>query len=128
MAEYRADEAAGFPNRQPDKPDEPASRTVAFEISSELVLGCHVCGKATGTSRCGGCKAVYYCGQEHQSLDRDTHKGFCSKIKKARVRLDSQEVTLRTHVGDVDTPPNAFVEGGEGMGISFVTFQMCLFL
>jgi hypothetical protein len=110
MAEYSASEAAGLSTGQP------ASQNASFEISSELVSGCHICGKATGTSRCGGCKVVYYCGQEHQSLGRDSHKGLCSKIKKARARLEAQEVALRTHAGDIDTPLNAFVEGGEGMG------------
>jgi hypothetical protein len=114
MANYRADEAAGLPNSQPDNSN--AVQPVAFEISNKLMLGCHVCDKATDISRCGGCKVVYYCSQEHQARDRDAHKGYCSKIKKGRTRLEAQEITLRTHAGDIDTPTNAFEEGGEGMG------------
>jgi hypothetical protein len=113
MAEYSASEASGSSTRPNDQP---VSQTTSFEVSTDLVLGCHVCGKTTDTSRCGGCKVVYYCGAEHQSLNRDAHKGLCSKIKKARARLEAQEVTLQTHAGDVDTPPNAFEEGGESMG------------
>jgi hypothetical protein len=117
MADYRADEAAGSSTRRDAQPDNTnASQTVAFNISTELVIGCHICGKATNTSRCGGCKVVYYCSQEHQSLDRDAHKGSCSKIKKGRAKLEAQEATLRNHAGDVDTPPDAFKESGEGMG------------
>jgi hypothetical protein len=67
-------------------------------------------------SRCGGCKAVSYCGQEHQKADRPSHKAFCSKIKKAHAKLEAQEITLRHHAGDIDTPTNAFEEGGEGLG------------
>jgi hypothetical protein len=114
MADYRADEAAGFPNRQPDNSN--AVQSVAFEISNKLVLGCNICDKDTNISRCGGCRVVYYCSQEHQVLDRDAHKGYCSKIKKGRAKLEAQETILRSHAGDNDTPPSPFEKGGEAMG------------
>jgi hypothetical protein len=89
---------------------------VEFNISNGLVEGCHFCRKTENTSRCSGCKVVYYCGSEHQTIDRAAHKSACSKIKKERVRLEAQETTLRAHAGDIDTPPNALDKGGEGMG------------
>jgi hypothetical protein len=85
-------------------------------VSNGLVKGCHLCRKTENVSRCSGCKVVYYCGSKHQAIDRAAHKSACSKIKKERVRLEAQEITLRAHAGDVDTPPNAFEEGGECMG------------
>ena len=74
------------------------------------------------TSRCQGCKVVSYCSREHQSIDWPAHKTYCSTIKKARTRLEAQEIALRAHPGDVDTPPDAFTEGGEGWG-KFWGFQ-----
>lgn len=114
MREYEADKAAGFPNSQQTTP--PVNQNVEFNISNGLVVGCHFCRTTTNSSRCGGCKVVYYCSSEHQTIDRPAHKAACNKIKKERVRLEAQEITLRAHAGDTDTPPNAFEEGGEGLG------------
>jgi hypothetical protein len=117
MEEYRADETTSFPNRRANAEESQGSEIVAFNVSAgHLITGCHVCGLKTNNSRCGGCKVVFYCGQEHQTSDRPAHKGFCGKIKKARTRLEAQEITLRAHAGDMDTPPNAFADGGEGLG------------
>jgi hypothetical protein len=70
MEDYRRDEATGFPNRGKYSPDDPsASRTVVFNVSNGLVNGCTVCGQTANTSRCGGCKVVSYCGQEHNSAN-----------------------------------------------------------
>jgi hypothetical protein len=38
---------------------------------------CKVCGKSEGVKRCARCKAVVYCGIEHQKADWKTHKLFC---------------------------------------------------
>jgi hypothetical protein len=93
------------------------SETVPFALSpGHLINGCHVCSKQENTSRCGGCKVVWYCGQAHQASDRPAHKSFCTAIKKARVRLDAQEISLRTHAGDEDTPRDAFAQGGQTLG------------
>jgi hypothetical protein len=69
-----------------------------------------------------GYKVVHYCSQEHQTVDRVAHKTFCNRIKKERVHLEAQDVTLRAHPGNIDTPPNAFEKGGEGDG-SFWGFK-----
>jgi hypothetical protein len=117
MEGYRADEIAGFPNRHANTDEANGTEIVVFNVSAgNLITGCHVCGQEANISRCGGCKVVFYCGQEHQTSDRPAHKGSCSKIKKARTRLEAQEIALRAHAGDMDTPPNAFAEGGEGLG------------
>lgn len=38
---------------------------------------CRVCAKKENTSRCGRCKAVAYCGKEHQVADWGLHKKVC---------------------------------------------------
>lgn len=42
---------------------------------------CHFpdCKKETGLLLCGRCKKVWYCGQEHQRKDRESHKPHCTK-------------------------------------------------
>jgi hypothetical protein len=104
--------------RQPAyHPDDPnGSKRIEFRVSSGLINGCPVCRKTANTSRCGGCRVVSYCGPEHHAQDWPAHKPFCSKIKKARLRLEAQDIALRAHPGDEDTPPSAFEDGGEGMG------------
>ncbi|KAH6899509.1 hypothetical protein BKA70DRAFT_1115320 [Coprinopsis sp. MPI-PUGE-AT-0042] len=53
-------------------------------------------------SRCGGCKMVRYCSQNHQSVDWPSHKGACVQIKKARKIMDEEEAKLR----DTSGPPD----------------------
>jgi hypothetical protein len=109
--------AAASPNHQQGRPGHTeVTRSVTFNVSNGLITGCHFCRQVNNTSRCGGCKVVSYCSQEHQTTDRAAHKASCNRIKKERIRLEAQEVTLRAHVGDIDTPPNVFEEGGEGFG------------
>jgi hypothetical protein len=93
MREYEAVEAAGFPNRQDPPPNAGLNENVEFNVSNGLITGYHFCRKTTKTSRCGGCRVVYYCGQEHQSIDRAAHKAACSKIRRERTRLEVQETT-----------------------------------
>jgi hypothetical protein len=38
---------------------------------------CTVCGKIEGVRKCGRCKAVTYCGKDHQKADWKTHRGVC---------------------------------------------------
>ncbi|KAF1918080.1 hypothetical protein BDU57DRAFT_409336, partial [Ampelomyces quisqualis] len=115
--EYHAAEAAGFPDRNNTSPNVSAVvQSAPFNVSNALIVGCHFCGKVGQLSRCGGCKVAHYCSQDHQTVDRAAHKAFCNKVKKERTRLEAQEVTLRAHPGDSDTPPNAFAKGGEGYG------------
>lgn len=114
IREYKAAEAVGFPDSQ----TEPRNPNVSIEsnVSNRLIEGCHLCRSTTNTSRCGGCKVVSYCSQEHQVIDRPAHNAACSKTKKERTRLEAQDITLRAHAGNIDTPPNAFEAGGEDMG------------
>ena len=46
------------------------------EMCSET-KACKVCGKSVGMKRCARCKAVAYCGTEHQRQDWKIHKRFC---------------------------------------------------
>ncbi|KAH7176003.1 hypothetical protein EDB81DRAFT_30866 [Dactylonectria macrodidyma] len=41
------------------------------------ILSCKVCRKTAGVKRCGRCKAVGYCGKEHQKADWKVHKKIC---------------------------------------------------
>lgn len=70
---------------------------------------CSQCS-ATGTGllRCGGCRAVRYCNREHQIAHRPKHKSACSKLKKARTRLASEDDSVRNAAADFMTPANAF--------------------
>jgi len=40
-------------------------------------MACIVCRKTTGTKKCAQCKAVAYCGKEHQKQDWKMHKKEC---------------------------------------------------
>lgn len=51
-------------------------RHLLDEMRSE-VKACKVCGKSVGMKRCARCKAVAYCGTEHQRVDWKIHKKFC---------------------------------------------------
>ncbi|KAH7304572.1 hypothetical protein B0I35DRAFT_494947, partial [Stachybotrys elegans] len=46
---------------------------------STKVMGyqCQVCGKMEGIKRCGGYKAIGYCGIKHQKADWKVHKKRC---------------------------------------------------
>ncbi|KAI1352069.1 hypothetical protein F5Y01DRAFT_304370 [Xylaria sp. FL0043] len=58
--------------------------------------------------RCSACRAVHYCGPEHQAAHRPQHKLACTTIKKARSRLAKEEHDVRNAEPDPDTPANAF--------------------
>ncbi|KAJ6178625.1 hypothetical protein N7519_009086 [Penicillium mononematosum] len=50
--------------------------------------GCGVCGKQDGLLRCSGCKAMMYCGVEHQIAHRKEHWSACSAIRKSRFAIE----------------------------------------
>lgn len=52
--------------------------------------------------RCAGCKAIFYCGKEHQADHRRYHKRVCDMVKKARKDLAAEEARLR----DYEALPN----------------------
>jgi hypothetical protein len=73
---------------------------------------CEVCKKTDGLSLCGGCFAYYYCGRDHQTSDRPTHKNTCNTIKGSKTRVDEEEAKLRARSeGDDKLPPNAMDTG-----------------
>lgn len=45
--------------------------------SEEVLLPCRVCDNRDKTFRCARCKAVAYCGKEHQKADWGMHKKDC---------------------------------------------------
>lgn len=53
---------------------------------------------------------MYYCGREHQMLDREDHKGACNAIKKKQKAVSLEERELRDNPGDFMTPANLFEE------------------
>ncbi|KAF2998107.1 hypothetical protein E8E14_005546 [Neopestalotiopsis sp. 37M] len=64
---------------------------------------CDVCEKLTGWKLCGACKVVSYCCVAHQSRVRPSHKTRCTKVKKARERLEHEEAKLRSQAPDIFT-------------------------
>ena len=71
-----------------------------------LITGCAVCHSTTNPSRCAGCEIIHYCSRDHQASDRPSHKSSCTKIKKAKAVLDSEDEKLRAMSGDFMTPAN----------------------
>lgn len=57
---------------------------------------CLVCGKAPARA-CNGCRAVHYCGAEHQRADAEWHEGVCQRLRtiaedaelRARLSVDA---------------------------------------
>jgi hypothetical protein len=73
-----------------------------FNVSTKLIPRCSApgCAKHASLSRCAACKAVQYCGREHQVADRSAHRSICTKIKKAGVNLEKEERALKREEGD----------------------------
>lgn len=53
-------------------------RTASERSTRAEGIPCSVCGKTENTRRCVRCKAVAYCGEEHQKADWKTHKKSCA--------------------------------------------------
>lgn len=54
-----------------------------FPLATMATSGpCNVC-KNTSSSRCSRCKAVFYCGAEHQKADWPTHSKQCKAASAA---------------------------------------------
>lgn len=62
---------------------------------------CPVCHSKDKLLRCQGCKAVPYCGRQHQESHRKEHKSVCNAVKKARTKLENEERKLRAMPGDM---------------------------
>lgn len=81
-----------FRNQLPRKNDfydyEPPVETEATKEVPSPVNLCQVCG-CRGPLFCGKCKAVSYCGQQHQKIDwRGSHKERCGKPEDKRPAND----------------------------------------
>ncbi|AEO71896.1 uncharacterized protein THITE_2124766 [Thermothielavioides terrestris NRRL 8126] len=72
----------------------------------------HRCPQCTATGpkllRCSGCRAVRYCGRDHQVAHRTMHKSACTKIRKARAKVAEEDHRIRNATPDFMTPANAF--------------------
>jgi hypothetical protein len=67
-----------------------AARAGLFEQVKQLVEdasvpGCPLCDKKTNLLTCGKCKAMSYCGKEHQKMHWKQHKKVCSNAKNEHV-------------------------------------------
>ena len=67
-----------------------------------LPATCEVCGRGDRLLRCSGCRAVFYCSQAHQSVDRPGHKRGCTVVKHAREVFEREEQAIRGMVDPVD--------------------------
>jgi hypothetical protein len=105
LGEFKAVDAAGFPDHDelPHKPN--TNQTMNFNVSVSLIAGCHFCRSTTNLSRCGGCRVLSYYGQEHRAIDRATHKVACSKIKKEPTKLEAGETAVCAHAEGKKHPP-----------------------
>ncbi|KAI0908026.1 hypothetical protein F4823DRAFT_600892 [Ustulina deusta] len=73
---------------------------------------CPLCPSGSTASsqllRCAACRAVRYCGRQHQVAHRQQHKSACTKIKNARTKLAREDHGVRHAAQDFATPANAF--------------------
>lgn len=60
-----------------------------------LKKGCMVCSGTTNLQRCEYCKVVHYCRSHRQARYRSPHSISCTLIEDARLRLASEEESLR---------------------------------
>jgi hypothetical protein len=68
---------AHLPRRDTDLASFQSSETKLLSQEQTEISTCKVCGKTAGIKRCGRCKAVGYCGKEHQKVDWKVHKKIC---------------------------------------------------
>lgn len=80
-----------------------------------LTPRCGVCNATEKILRCQSCKVMYYCGQEHQIIDRPVHKQSCGLIKKYNKNIMSLQRKM---------PPDF-----EGLiSVDRIVNQECIFL
>jgi len=60
--------------------ENPPKSASAGRASVEF-MACKVCRKTEGTMRCARCKAIAYCGREHQKADWKMHKQECLSVE-----------------------------------------------
>src|SRR4051794_10319642 len=93
---------------------------ISFIMSLSLTSCCPVCKSKEKLLKCQACKAVLYCGRDHQASDRPAHKSACNGVKKAQKIMDMEEAKLRAQPGDMFTPNGARIfeeEAGHFWGI-----------
>lgn len=79
---------------------------------------CGVCNATEKVLRCQSCKVMYYCGQEHQIIDRPVHKQICGLIKKCQKNITCLQREMRAYPPDFDGLIN----------IDGIVKQECIFL
>ena len=57
---------------------------------------------------CTGCRAVRYCGRDHQVSNWSAHKAFCNLIRRDRAKVAKEEDLVCNADDDMWTPANAF--------------------
>lgn len=68
---------------------------------------CEICGRQDQVHRCTGCRAVFYCGKDHQSSDRPSHRRGCAAVQHARDVFEREDRAMRDLGGPVDQLMNA---------------------
>jgi hypothetical protein len=58
--------------------------------------------------KCTACQVVRYCSKDHQVQHRKKHKSACNKIKKCRIKVETEDYAVRNATADFMTPANAF--------------------
>lgn len=58
----------------------PGLGLLVLQADRKQAYACRVCGSSNGVLRCGRCKAVGYCGKEHQRADWGRHKAGCRAV------------------------------------------------
>src|SRR5690606_17436366 len=52
--------------------------------------------------RCSGCRAVFYCGRDHQSIDRPSHKRGCAAVQHARDIFKREDQAIHSSLDSPD--------------------------
>jgi hypothetical protein len=76
-----------------------ATNAVIKEMYEEYIHRCEVCGArdsdAVKLMKCGGCKAVWYCGEEHRNEDWPTHKAWCREHAALKAKKGGRRTRRR---------------------------------
>src|SRR5437763_9025352 len=81
---------------------------MAITGAASLTPRCGFCNNTKSLLRCSRCKVMLYCNREHQAAHHNAHKSACNTIAKRRDILENEEQRLRSHPGDMFTPPDVF--------------------